>query len=161
MLSRIFWIGVAGLAMIAGMAMQDSIFSWGDDRARVSLASDRDVEARVDRAIDRSFDHMEVVDSDGDQIDVPAETKRALAEAVGRLVKAETELAMLRITDEGEQETRAAQALRDQARADVDRLKAQIESLERSPVEQEAVRDQVRQEVREEVRTAVREAVRN
>ena len=90
MLSRIFWIGIAGIAIVAGMIIQNGrgILSWGDgsDHSR----SQR-IELRVDAAIDRSVDRMQIVGSDGEEIDVPAEAKRALADAVGRLVKAETE----------------------------------------------------------------------
>lgn len=161
MLSRIMWISVAGIALIAGIAVQDGdrIFSW-DDRSEISSKADRTVEARVDRAIERGFDHIQVTDSDGQEIDVPARTKRALADAVGRLVKAETELAMIRISDGSDKEMQAARARSDQARADVDRLKAEIKRLERAASgDNDALREEIRREVREDVRKTVREAV--
>jgi len=133
MLSRIFWIGVAGIALIAGIAVQDGdrMFSWGDHDDK-SAQRERSIEAKVDRAIESSFDKMQVVDADGQEIDVPAKTKRAMADAVGRLVKAEADLAMARVGEDDEKELQAASARRDQARADIARLKAEIKSFERA-----------------------------
>jgi hypothetical protein len=159
MASRIFWFVVAGLALVGGIIMQDGggIFRWGDHRTDVSTKAERTIEARVDRAIDHSFDKMQVVTSDGREIDVPAETKRALAEAVGRLVKAETDLAILRIRDGNDAEIEAANARRDRARADVETLKVRIErQKELSAVDRDAIGDQIREDVRETVREAVR-----
>ena len=159
MASRIFWFLVAGLALVGGIIVQDGggILSWGDDADR-SRSIEQKIEARVDRAIDRSFDKMQVVDSRGDEVDVPAETKRALADAVSRLVKAETDLAMLRIRDGGKADIDAADIRRDQARADVERLKDQIER--RQNLSQDG-RDQLRDEIRDDIRESDREAVRN
>ena len=97
MLSRIMWISVAGIALIAGIAMQDGDWIFGsNDRTEISSKADRTVEARVDRAIERSFDKMQVTDGDGREIDVPARTKRALADAVGLPVSFnESQLTML------------------------------------------------------------------
>jgi len=167
MLSRVFWVGIAGVALVIGMVLQDG---WIFDSVERELAVEQTVDAKVDRivdaevqrAVDGGFDRLEVVGTDGREIDVPAQTKRALAEAVGRLVKAQADLAILRISDAGEDEIRAANAMRDQARADVDRLKAQINDLEQaSRLEQDAVRQQIQREVRDEIRTEIREAVRN
>ena len=163
MLSRIFWIGITGIALVIGIALQDGdrLFGWGDDDRRVVVKTG-DIETKVDRAVERSFERMSVVDSRGDAIEVPAETKRALAEAVGRLIKAETDFAILRISDATDREIQAARTGRDQARADVERLKAQIKSLEQAArLEQDAVRDQIRQQVRDQVRDTVREAVKS
>ena len=92
MLSRIFWISFAGIALIAGMALQDGgIFSLAD-RTPDHAKAEQTIEARIETAIDRSFDKMHVTGSDGEEIDVPAKTKRAMADAVGRLVKAEADL---------------------------------------------------------------------
>jgi len=158
MLSRIFWIGRAGLALGGGIIMQDGggIFSWGD-AADHSTKIEQRIEARVDRAIDHGFDKMQMVDSRGEEIDVPAETKRALADAVGRLVKAETDLAMLRVRDGSQADIDAANVRRDRARADVETLKDRIErQKELSENGRDAVRDQIRDDVRETVRAAVR-----
>ena len=158
MLSRIFWIGIAGLALVGGIIMQSGggIFSWGDAADHQRSMAER-IEARVDRSIDRSFDKMQVVDSSGEEIDVPAETKRALADAVSRLVKAETDLAMLRIRDGSNAEIDAANVRRDKARADVETLKDRIDrQKELTEDRRDVIRDQIRDDVRETVRDAVR-----
>jgi hypothetical protein len=162
MLSRIFWIGVAGIALIAGMALQDGdgIFSWDHDQA--SATTEQSIENGVDRVIDRSFDKMRVARSDGEEIDVPAKTKRAMAEAVGRLVKAESELAIARVGEDDEEQLRAASAERDRARADIDRLKAEIKGLGgAAQSDHEALREHIRREIREDVHDTVRDAVRS
>src|SRR5262245_39730659 len=161
MLSRIFWIGLAGIALIAGIALQDGpgLIRWSSDD---EPSSHRSLEEKVDRAIDRSFDHMQVVGDDGEEIEVPAKTKRALAEAVSRLVKAEADLAMARIGDDNVAEVRDAQARRDRAHADVERLKTEIEKLEQTAnSDSDAMREQIQREVREDVRQTVKEAVGN
>ena len=160
MLSRIMWVSVAGIALVAGMALQnDWPFEFMDD-TQMSEQAARTVEERVDRAIDRSFDKMTVVESNGREIEVPAETKRAMAAAVGELVKAETDLAMTRIGEEDDQEVQAASARRDKARAEVDRIKTEIEALEDGGQAGDAARrERIRREVREDVRATVREAV--
>jgi translation initiation factor 6 (eIF-6) len=145
MLSRLFWIGLAGLALIGGMVLQSGggIFSWGDHR-EISAKVDESIEDRVDRAIDRSF----------------AETKRAMADAIGRLVKAEANLALVKATDGSDEELAAVQAQRNKARADVDRLESQIRALDRAASgDSDATREQIKREVREDVRASVKEAV--
>lgn len=161
MLSRIFWIGLAGIALIGGMVLQGGggIFSWGDD-AKISAKVERSFEDRIDHAIDRSVDKMEVTGSDGQEIEVPAEAKRAMADAVGRLVKAETDLAIARVGDSSDEEIKAARANREKARADVDRLKEQFEKLdEAASSDNAALREQIRREIREDIRASVRESV--
>jgi hypothetical protein len=161
MLSRIFWISLAGIALVGGMILQDGsgIFGWGDHR-EASAKAEQAIEERVEHAIDRSFDKMEVMGSDGQEVDVPAETKRAMADAVGRLVKAEASLAVARATDSSDEEMKAARAQRDKARADIDRLEAQIRSLDRAASsESDARREQIQREVREDIRATVRESV--
>ncbi|HET9335269.1 MAG TPA: hypothetical protein VFO12_02550 [Sphingomicrobium sp.] len=162
MLSRIFWISFAGIALIAGMALQDGgIFSLAD-RTPDHAKAEQTIEARIETAIDRSFDKMHVTGSDGEEIDVPAKTKRAMADAVGRLVKAEADLAMARVGEDDQEAMQAAQARRDQARADVDRLKAEIRDFERAAQgEHDALREEIRRDVGEDIRASVREAVRN
>jgi hypothetical protein len=164
MLSRIFWISVAGIALIAGMAVQgDSIFGWGD-RVHSDRHRERAIEARVERAIEGGFEEMHVVGSDGREVDVPAKTKQAMAKAVGELVKAEAHLAVTRIgdDDDDDEELQAAQARRDRARAEIDRLKVEMKEFERAAQgDNDALREQIRREIREDVRASVREAVRN
>jgi hypothetical protein len=159
MLSRIFWIGIAGIALVGGMVLQGGrgIFSWGDDADHERSVAER-IETHVDAAIDRSFDKMEVVGSDGKKIDVSPETRRELAGAVGRLVKTETDLAFLRVRDGGEGEVAAAQASRDRAKADVDRLQASIEQRKQA---MDGQADPIREQIRADVRETVRDAVRN
>lgn len=161
MLSRIFWIGIAGIAIVAGMIIQNGrgILSWGDgsDHSR----SQR-IESRVDAAIDRSVDRMQIVGSDGEEIDVPAEAKRALADAVGRLVKAETELALLRVREVDKKEIEAATVRRDRARAEVETLKSRIERQKAlSDGKRDAIRDQIRDDIRDDIRDTVRGAGSN
>ena len=161
MLSRIFWISLAGIALIGGMVLQDGggIFSWGDD-TEISAKAKQTIEERVDHAIDRSVDKMEVVGSDGREVDIPDEAKRAMADAVGRLVKAETDLAIARVGEDDEEAVKAARANREKARADVDRLKDQFEKLdEAASSDNAALREQIRREIREDIRASVRESV--
>ena len=163
MLSRILWISVAGIALLAGIAFQDGgrFLSW-DDGPEPSRKSERTVEAQIDRAIDRSFDKMSVTGSDGQEIEMPAETKRELAGAVSRLVKAEADLAMLRIGDASDEELKSARDRIADARADIDRVKAQIKKAEQAAtIDGEALSEQIRSEVREDVRASLREAARN
>jgi hypothetical protein len=163
MLSRLLWIGIAGAALIAGIALQDgnSMFGWSHN-SHVSAKTDRSIDARVERAIEGSFDKMQVVGSDGREVDVPAETKRALANAVGRLLKAEADMAIARVGDDDEEAMREASARRDQARREVDRLKAEIKGYERAAQgENGALHEQIRREIREDVRDTVRETVRS
>jgi hypothetical protein len=163
MLSRLLWVGVAGIALIAGIALQDgdSIFSWSHD-SDIAAKSGRAVDKQVERAIEGSFDKMQVTGSDGQEIDVPAETKRAMAEAVGRLVKAEADIAIARVGEDDEEAVREATARRDRARADVDRLKAEIKGIEKAAQsDDDALREQIRREIREDVRDTVRDAVRS
>jgi len=158
MLSRILWISAAGIALVAGILVQDggSIFRW-HDKAH-SLKSEH-AEHRMDRAINR-FDKMQVTGPDGREVEVPAETKRELANAVSRLVKAETNLALLRIDDGSEREIEATRDRIADARADIDRLKARIKGAERAArAEHDTLREQIRREVREDVRASVRDAV--
>ena len=162
MLSRIFWVGVAGIALIAGIAFQDGrgIISWDHDEPAVQR--ERSIDDRVDRAIDRSFDKMHVTGADGEEIDVPAKTKRAMADAVGRLVKARADLAMARIGEDDAEAMKAASADIDRARADIDRLKSEIKDFERAAQGgNEVLRDEIRSEIRAEVRDSVRDAVGN
>ena len=151
--SRLFWIMLTGVALVAGAALQGNmLFDWGDDAKRHKV-----VEARVDRAVDERLVGMEVVDSQGRTIKVSPDTKEQLGQAVKRLVAAEAELALLRIKDAGEAEVRAARRRSEAAHAEVDRIKDQIDREERlSERDRQAMRDQIRQEVRETVRSAVR-----
>ena len=159
MAGRIFWIGVAGAALVIGMVVQDGDrFMALVDESEVSARIDRKIDRSVDRAVDRSIARLQITDSDGREIDVPAESKQAFADAVGRLVKAEADYAILRVRDGNREERTAARARRDSARAEVETLKDAIKEHDEA---RDAVREQGRREVRDEVRQAVREAVGN
>ena len=157
MLSRIFWIGIAGIALIAGIIVQDGdgLISWGDDH-EVSAKVDRAIEARVEGG----FDKMRIVDSEGRQIELSREARKEFGEAVGRLVKAEVNLAMLGVRDASDEDIQAAKVRRDQARTEVETLKARIEQQEHVS-DRDAVREQIRQQIRDDVHAAVRDAVRD
>jgi hypothetical protein len=151
--SRLFWIMLTGVALVAGAALQGNmLFDMSDDLKREKI-----VEARVDRAVDERLVGMKVVDSEGRTIAVSPDTKKELGHAVKRLVAAEAELALLRIKDGDEADIRTAHRRSEASRAEVDRLKAQIDREEQlSDRDRQAVRDQIREEVRETVRSAVR-----
>ena len=162
MLSRIFWVGIAGIALVAGIMLQDGDWIFGSDDRAIDARIDRTVDRTVDRVVDRSVDRMKVVGTDGREIDVSSETKRAMAEAVGRLVKAEAELAILGIRDANADDIAAASVRRDQARTEVETLKAEIERQRQlSRTESDAVSEQIQRQVQDDVRAAVQEAVKN
>jgi hypothetical protein len=160
MASRMFWIFLVVVALVAGTLFQgrDLIFGLAGDAA-VEARIDRAVEGRVERAVESSFERMHVVGSDGRTIDVALRTKRELGDAVRRLASAEVELAMIRGSDEAA--ARGAQSRRDAARADVERLKNEIEQQDgRSAADRDLIRQQIQQEVRSSIRETVRTAVR-
>lgn len=158
MLSRIFWVVLAGVALVAGAATQGNLlFDWGGDRETEAA-----VEARVERAVEERLSKMDVVDADGDAIEVRAETKRELGHAVRRLVSAEAELALASVTDGGESALDETRARRDAARADIERLKGEIDREEQlSDRDRERMQREIQQQVRSSVRETVRAAVRN
>jgi hypothetical protein len=161
MASRIFWVMIAGLALVTGMVLQDgvSIFGWNDRVSeRVERAVDRSVDRTIDRTVDRTIDHMRVVDADGREIAADPDAKRALGEAVGRLVKAEADLAVLKVRDGAAQDIQAASTRRDQARTEVETIKAKIEQQDRLS---QGNRDDARTQLRDDIRDTVRDAVRN
>ena len=161
MLSRIFWVGIAGLALIAGIALQDGDWMFGSHDTAIDRSIDRTVDRTVDRVVDGSVDRMEIVDRRGNEIAVPAEMKRAFGEAVGRLVKAEADLAILGIRGGDDARMVAATVRRDQARTEVETLKAQIAERKLVAAGEQDVNDQVEQQIRDEVRASIRDAVRN
>ena len=161
MASRIFWVMIAGLALVTGMALQDgfSIFGWNDRVSeRVERAVDRSVDRTIDRSVDRTIDRMQVIGADSREIATDPDAKRALGEAVGRVVKAEADLAVLKVRDGSAEEIQAASTRRDQARTEVETLKAQIEQQDRLA---QGDRDAVRSQIRDDIRDTVRDAVRN
>lgn len=163
MASRIFWIMIAVMALVIGMFLQDGprMWTWAAETG-VSTSTQEAIEAKVDRAIDRGFDNIDTVEADGREIQVSPEMKRALAASVSELVKAETDYAMLKATNGSAEAIRAAEARRNAARSEIDRLKAEIKGQDAAAAaEQGAVQESVRAQIREEVRDSVREAVKN
>lgn len=157
MLSRIFWVLLAGVAFIGGLAVQgNAIFSLGDD---ADNAREQAIEQRVESAIESRFeDHMTVVGADGEAIDISPQTKRELGRAVGRLAAAKTQAALLRARGADDHEIAAAELRSEKASAEVDRLKAEID---RQEALSQSDRDALRTQIREEIRDAVRSTVRN
>ena len=74
MLSRLFWVGIAGVALIAGIALQDGDWIFGSPDRGVDVGIDRAVDRTVDRDVDRAVDGiaetMQLVGTDGPDIDV-------------------------------------------------------------------------------------------
>lgn len=161
MASRILWVLLAGGALVAGILVQDGdeIFGWGDHDARVSARSERSVESRIERAVERGTERMRIVDAGGHEVEVSDDAKRALADAVGRLVEAEVALAVLGVRDADAGELAAAKARQVQARAEVDRLKEQIAVEQHAASDRAAVRAQIQREVRDDIRASIRDAV--
>ena len=150
MLSRILWIGLAGIALIAGAILQnrDGLLDW----------TDRHHPAAIERAVDVGVDTVPIVVTDARQNRVSPDAKRALDEAVHRLLKAETELALVRVRDGSDEARQAAETRRNEARTDVDRLARQIEHKNDGA---KVDRDAIRNEVRDEVRAALHDALGN
>jgi hypothetical protein len=162
MLSRIFWVAAAGIALVAGVMLQGGGWIFGSGDRAIDASIDRAVDRTVDRAVDRTIDRVQVVGTDGHELQVSSQTKQQFAEAVGRLVKAESDFAVLRVGGTDSPERYAAAARRDQARREVGRLKAEIEQQKQlASVQRDAAREQIRREVRDEIRSTVRDAVGN
>lgn len=159
MLSRIFWVGIAGVALVTGMVIQDGDWFWDMAReSEVSTKTERGIEARIEQAIDRSIDKMEVVTVDGRDVRVSRAQKDAMADAIGRLVKAEGHLVALKIRDAADAEIEAASVERDEAKTRVEQMEAQMAAQGEA---QRSERDAIREQVRAEVRDSVRDAVKN
>ena len=157
MLSRTLWLGLAGIALVTGIVLQDGkrLFSWTDPQD-VGATTEHRIKAGVERAVEVGVDKVPIVVIDARKTDVPPETRRALNDAVGKLVKAEAELALLSVREAGGEARQAAEARRDQAKAEVDTLMAQIErQKDVTDVERVAIREEVRNEIRDAVRDAV------
>ena len=132
MAGRIFWIGVAGAALSPGWWFRTATGLWHCRRIR-GFEQDRS-SSRPQRRSRRRPQCRQNTDHRPrrTQIDVPPESKRDFADAVGRLVKAEADLCVLRVRDGNRQERAAARARRDHARAEVETLKDAIEQHEKA-----------------------------
>ena len=162
MASRIAYFLIAGGAVLGGMIIQDGdrIFGWAEE-TKIAVNTERAIEARVERAVERSVERAQVVGADGRELDVAPETKRALAVAVAELVKAEADLAVLRIGDGSAREMQAADSRRVQARAEVDRLKAEVRQQEQAAELASEAPEEMQRQIRDEIRAEIRDAVRN
>ena len=162
MASRIFWIALAGIALVTGMIMHGGLMFGGGDHDGISERTERAIEARVERAVERSVDAVPVVRVNGRQIEDSAEARRALGDAIRRLAKAEAQLAVLGIRDAKDEQIQAATIRRDQARTEVETLKAQSEQQKDvSDAERAAIREEIRRGIRDDVRDTVRDVVGN
>lgn len=162
-MSRIFWILMVVLALVAGTLFQarDFVFAWAGDTA-VEARVEQAIETRVEDAVESSVERMQIIDSDGRAIEVAPQTKRDLGDAVRRLAGAEAELALMRVRGNDDAAAlREARSRRDAAKSDVERLQAEIERQdELSAPDRDAVRQQIQQDVRSSIRETVRSAVR-
>ena len=156
MAGRFAYMLIAGGAVVGGMIFQGDIDLFGDSDQRVAsqVTVDRDEDA-VDRVIDRVADKMVVVDGDGETADIDPATKRALAEAVAELVRAEGSLIAAKLDDDmPDAAIKQAEQRRDLAKQAVDRL------ADNAKAETRGNRDALKQNMRDEVRDGAREAVR-
>ena len=159
MLSRILWAGAAGLALLTGMMLQNgaSFFPWRH-QSEVTASTEQVLEARIEKTIDRTFHKTDVVTVDGREIHVSRAQKDAMANAIGRLAKADAQLVALKIRNAAPEELAAAKAERDQANTEV----AQIQSgMSVQGDAQQATRDAIRERIQAEIRDDVREAAHN
>lgn len=158
MLSRIFWIGLAGVAFLGGLWFQDGGhfgLSFGDESSpRVERLVDSKVDRIVDRVTDDATRRIEVESSDGRPVELDPALKRALVAAVGEEVRAEAALALLEFRDSPKAALDAARARRDQAKATLKALETRVNRAadqDRS-ADRDAIRDQVREEIRDSLR---------
>ncbi len=161
MASRIFWILLSGAALVTGIALQDGghILSWGDESERHASIDER-VDRAIDKSVDKSVDKMDVVTADGREIHVSPEQEHALTQAIGRLVKAESDLVVVKVRRGSDAEVETATIERDKARAEIEQLKAEINREQALRSDSEAKRREIERQVRDDVRESIRDAVR-
>jgi hypothetical protein len=149
MAGRIAYLMVAGSAIVGGMYFQGDLDFDGDrDRRSVTVheSRDRDIDRRIDRIVDRETRRAS---RGGETVD--AATKRALAEAVAELVRAEGSLVAIKLDGNIPAEAiKQAEHRRNLARQAVDRISDEVK------VQSRGDRDELRQTIRDEVRAAVR-----
>jgi len=155
MASRIFWILLAGAALATGMVVQDGsrIFSWDDGDHHKAVRAE--VNREIDREMDKSLKEKDVVTFEGNEIRVTPEQEHALTQAIARLVKAESDLAIMKVRNPSDAEVQAAKTQRDQARTEIEQLKAQIHDQQASRKDAEEARREA-SEIRDEIREAIR-----
>ncbi|MEP7315560.1 MAG: hypothetical protein ABI667_02585 [Sphingomicrobium sp.] len=169
MAGRLAWILAGGAAIVAGMAFQGDMFSDGSDRRpTVEIRSDQGkalseekVDGLVDRIIQEKIAESQVVDDNGDPVDVDSAVMKELASAVTELVKANGALALMTIgKDPAKAQIDEAQQRIDDAQARVDALTDQLDAAKKqSQVQRDDQKNRIREQVRDEVRRAVRSGV--
>ena len=158
MASRMFWIIMVAVALVAGTLFQGRslFFGWADDSS-VERRVERAVEAPVQAAVESEIAKLHVVNADGRPVKLTEQTKRELGEAMRRFAAAEARLAMVRVADSNQAAAAEARSRRDAAKAELERLQAEIE---RQEAQYATDRDLARQQVQQEIRSSVRETVR-
>ena len=151
MAGRAAWILAGGAAIVGGMVFQDDWFKF-ESREHDRAVAEAISEAKAERIEAREGRAQIVIDADGQRVEADPAQVEALTNAVAMLVKADAALAVAEMGSKPEPgEVAAARAIRDQARAQVDALKAQIQAGKAEEVTRDAVRERVREEVREAV----------
>lgn len=160
-MGRFGYFAVAGSALVAGMVVQGDIDLGSDpdgrDRA-VDVVRDRDgkIDRTVDRIVDRATDRIEIRADDGRPVATDRATRRALAEAVKELVRAESSLIAAKMNDAlPPAAIKQAEHRRDLARQAVERI------TDDAKAESRGDRDALRKSIRDEVRAEIRDALRN
>lgn len=147
---------VAGAAIVGGMVIQGDVDLGSDhdghDRTvKISTGGDDEIDRTVDRIVDRATDKMEIRGDDGQAVATDRATKRALAEAVKELVRAEGSLIAARMDDDMPAAAiKQAEQRRDLAKQAVERIANDAKAESRGN------RDALRQNIRDEIRDAVR-----
>jgi vacuolar-type H+-ATPase subunit F/Vma7 len=113
------------------------------------------LEARIEKTIDGTFHKTDVVTVDGREIHVSRAQKDAMADAIGRLAKADAQLVAIKIRNAAPEELAAATSERDEAKT----LVMQMQSgMSQQGDAQQATRDAIRERIRAEIRDNVRDA---
>lgn len=156
MAGRLAYFLVGGAAIFTGMIVQGHIDFGSNHEAhdrivKVGSGGDGEIDRTVDRIVDRATDKIEIDGDDGQAVATDPATKRALAEAIKELVRAEGSLIAARMDDDMPAAAiKQAEQRRDLAKQAVDRIAADAKAESRGN------RDALRQNIRDEVRDAVR-----
>jgi hypothetical protein len=156
MAGRFAYFLVGGAAIVTGMIVQGDIDLGSDHQGhnrivKVSSGGDGEIDRTVDRIVDRATDKIVIDGDDGRVFATDPATKRALAEAVKELVRAEASLIAARMDDDMPAAAiNQAEQRRDLAKQAVDRIANDAKADTRGN------RDALRQNIRDEVRGAVR-----
>lgn len=152
MAGRFGYFLVGAAAIFTGMVVQGDVHL-GSGHQRIVRVSgpDREIDRAVDRIVDRATDKIEIDGDDGQPVAADPATKRALADAVKELVRAEGSLIAARMDDNTPGAAiRQAEQRRDLAKQAVERIANDAKAESRGN------REALRQDIRDEVRAAVR-----